>query len=108
MRYSYRGAIETAEDTLKALIEDGLSEVELMEGPIRSFAGMGGGDAWIQPDRTEREPLTLEAVRLIAELGVDVNAANVDGRTALDAAKASKYDSVVRFLLDNGARSGMK
>jgi sugar phosphate isomerase/epimerase len=41
--YSYRGAIETAEDTLKALIEDGLSEVELMDGPIRSFAGMGGG-----------------------------------------------------------------
>ena len=41
--YSYRGAIETAEDTLKALIEDGLSEAELMDGPIRSFAGIGGG-----------------------------------------------------------------
>ncbi len=41
--YSYRGAIETAEDTLKALIEDGLSETELMDGPIRSFAGLGGG-----------------------------------------------------------------
>jgi uncharacterized protein len=75
---------------------------------LMAAVGMGGGEAWIQPDRTEREPLTLEAVRLIAELGVDVNAANVDGRTALDAAKASKYDSVVRFLLDNGARSGMK
>src|SRR3954453_14601501 len=41
--YSYRGAISSAEDTLKALIEDGLSEVELMDGPIRSYAGMGGG-----------------------------------------------------------------
>ena len=41
--YSYRGAITTAEDTLKALIEDGLSEVEMMDGPIRSYAGMGGG-----------------------------------------------------------------
>jgi sugar phosphate isomerase/epimerase len=41
--YSYRGEITTAEDTLKALIEDGLSEVELMDGPIRSYAGMGGG-----------------------------------------------------------------
>src|SRR5258708_24198799 len=41
--YSYRGAITSAEDTLKALIEDGLSEVELMDGPIRSYAGMGGG-----------------------------------------------------------------
>jgi sugar phosphate isomerase/epimerase len=41
--YSYRGEIASAEDTLKALIEDGLSEVELMDGPIRSYAGMGGG-----------------------------------------------------------------
>jgi sugar phosphate isomerase/epimerase len=41
--YSYRGEISSAEDTLKALIEDGLSEVELMDGPIRSYAGMGAG-----------------------------------------------------------------
>ena len=41
--YGYRGEINSAEDTLKALIEDGLSEVELMDGPIRSYAGMGGG-----------------------------------------------------------------
>jgi sugar phosphate isomerase/epimerase len=41
--YSYRGEISSAEDTLKALIEDGLSEVEMMDVPIRSYAGMGGG-----------------------------------------------------------------
>src|SRR5262249_49915883 len=35
--------ISSAEDTLKALIEDGLSEVELMDGPIRSYAGIAGG-----------------------------------------------------------------
>jgi ankyrin repeat protein len=39
------------------------------------------------------------------ELGVDVNAAKTDGRTALDAAKTLKYDSVAKFLIDNGARS---
>jgi ankyrin repeat protein len=38
------------------------------------------------------------------ELGVDVNAANTDGRTAHDAAKALKYDTVVKFLLERGAR----
>jgi sugar phosphate isomerase/epimerase len=44
--YSYRGEIDSAEDTLKALIQDGLSEVEMMSGPIESFAGIhaGGGD----------------------------------------------------------------
>ena len=42
--YSYRdNRINTAEDTLKALLQDGLSEVELMDGPIRSFAGIAGG-----------------------------------------------------------------
>ena len=42
--YSYRDdRINTAEDTLKALLRDGLSEVELMDGPIRSFAGIEGG-----------------------------------------------------------------
>src|SRR5262245_20009447 len=38
--YSYRGEINSAEDTLKALIQDGLSEVEMMGGPIQSFAGI--------------------------------------------------------------------
>jgi len=41
--YSYRGGINSAEDTLKALLQDGLSEVELMGGPIEAYAGLGGG-----------------------------------------------------------------
>jgi sugar phosphate isomerase/epimerase len=57
--YSYRGEISSAEDTLKALIEDGLSEVELMDGPIRSFTGMKGGgrgrNARPQPEPTDDE-----------------------------------------------------
>ena len=70
---------------------------------------MGGGDArGSQPDRGEREALMLEAVKLAVELGVDVNAANTDGRTALDAAKALKYESVVKFLVEKGARPGAK
>jgi sugar phosphate isomerase/epimerase len=41
--YSYRGDINSAEDTLKALIADGLSEVELMGGPIQAYAGLDSG-----------------------------------------------------------------
>ena len=69
---------------------------------------MGGGEAWVEIDRREREALMLDAVKLVAELGVDVNAVNTDGRTALDAANALKYDSVVRFLVEKGARPGTK
>src|SRR6187200_2198552 len=38
--YSYRGGADTAEYTLECLLKDGLSETELMDGPIRSFAGL--------------------------------------------------------------------
>jgi uncharacterized protein len=74
---------------------------------LMAATGMGGGTAWVQPGRGQREALTLEAVTLAAELGVDVNAASTNGRTALDAAKALKYDSVVAFLSEKGARPGV-
>jgi sugar phosphate isomerase/epimerase len=38
--YSYRGGPDTADYTLECLLKDGLSETELMDGPIRSFAGL--------------------------------------------------------------------
>jgi ankyrin repeat protein len=72
---------------------------------LMAAVGMGGGGtAWVQPAAGEREALTLEAVRMAADLGVDVNATNTDGRSALDAAKALKYTSVVKFLIEKGAR----
>ncbi|MFA6564168.1 MAG: sugar phosphate isomerase/epimerase [Verrucomicrobiia bacterium] len=43
--YSYRSAVSSAEDTLKALLQDGLSEVELMGGPIQQYAGIATGGA---------------------------------------------------------------
>ena len=73
---------------------------------LMAATGMGGGSAWVQAGRDEREALTLETVKLATELGVDINAANTDGRTALDAAKTLKYDSVVKFLTEKGAKAG--
>ena len=75
---------------------------------LMAATGMGGGAAWVQPERTEREALMLEAVKLAMELGVDVNAANTDGRTALDAATSSKFESVIAFLTAQGAKPGEK
>ena len=73
---------------------------------LMAATGMGGGMAWIEPDRDEREALTLEAVKLAVELGVDVNAANSDGRTALDAAKALKYEIGRRVSGREGRQAG--
>jgi ankyrin repeat protein len=75
---------------------------------LMASTGMGGGRAWIgfEPDAADAEKLTLEAVKAAVELGVDINAANVDGRTALDAAEGRKYRTVVEFLVKQGARRG--
>ena len=62
-----------------------------------------GVSRFARPDPGERDTLRLETVQLCVELGVDVNAANAQGRTALDEAMARGYESVVEFLLENGA-----
>ena len=55
------------------------------------------------PDVAEMEAATLAAVRAAVELGVDVDAANALGRTAVDAALDDSFDDVVAFLIDHGA-----
>ena len=74
--------------------------------PLLAALGVGGGVAWVDIERSEREALTLESVKFAVELGVDVNAANSDGRTPLDAARALRYDSVIQFLTEKGAKAG--
>lgn len=38
--YSYRGTANTAEETLASVLADGLSEIELMDGPIAAYTGI--------------------------------------------------------------------
>jgi ankyrin len=73
---------------------------------LLAATGMGGGIAWVRPARAEQEARMLEAVKMVADLGVDLNAANTDGRTALDAAQSLKYQSIVAFLTERGAKPG--
>ena len=74
---------------------------------LMAAVGMGGGGtAWVPPDRSQREALMLETVKLAIDLGIDVNAVNTDGRTALDAAKALKFETVASYLVSKGAKPG--
>lgn len=70
---------------------------------IMAALGMGGGTAWVPIDRAARDALVLETVSVAVELGADVTVASTDGRTALDSARAQKYDAVVSFLEARGA-----
>jgi ankyrin len=87
---------------------DGFEHRTEVTSALMAATGMGGGTAWVQLGRAEREALALEAVMLAVELGVEVNAANSDGRTALDAAKASRLETVVKFLVEKGALPGTR
>lgn len=59
-------------------------------------------------DRARVEAGTLEAVRTAAELGVDIHAANAAGNTALHYAAASAFDSVVEYLVGQGAELDLR
>jgi ankyrin repeat protein len=66
---------------------------------LMAAVGMGGGGAgWIPVARADRERLMLETAKLAVELGIDPNAKNIDGKTALDAATSAKLPSVIAFL----------
>jgi ankyrin repeat protein len=74
---------------------------------LMAAVGMGGGgNAWVPPDRAQREALMLDTVKLAVDLGIDVNAINTDGRTALDAAKTLKFETVAAYLTSKGAKPG--
>jgi len=88
--------------------EQGFGQRERTETTTTLLAatGIGTGKPWVEAPRAEREALTLEAVKLAVELGVDVNTPSSDGRTALDGAKAQRLESVVTFLAEKGAKAG--
>jgi hypothetical protein len=51
----------------------------------------------------EQEKNALEAVKLAVELGIDPNAANRDGRTALLGATLLGANSIIQLLAEKGA-----
>jgi ankyrin repeat protein len=54
------------------------------------------------------EPQALEAVKLCLQLGNKINAADAEGFTALHGAAKSRFDSIVQYLVENGATLDVK
>ena len=75
---------------------------------LMAATGMGGGRlrAWLPPARSEAEQRALEAVSVAVDLGIEVNATDAEGRTALDGARAARLMTVIEFLESRGAVSG--
>jgi ankyrin repeat protein len=85
--------------------EEGVARAETTTA-LMAAVGMGAAAAWARPVRAEPEDRVLETVKLALSLGIDVNATNTDGRTALDAARALKYTRVADLLVERGAQPG--
>ncbi|MEP6536830.1 MAG: ankyrin repeat domain-containing protein [Bryobacteraceae bacterium] len=71
---------------------------------LMSAAGLG----WKYGDSIIPEADALESARLCVKLGLDVNAVNEKGQTALHGAADRGADRIVQFLADNGARLDVK
>ena len=88
--------------------EQGFGPVQRKEvaTPVMAATGIIRTFPWVEPPSAEREALMLETVKLAVELGSDLNTLNTDGRSALDAATALRYQSVIDFLKSKGAKAG--
>lgn len=70
---------------------------------LQAAVGMGRGNAWVDIPAPEREPKTLETVKLLLERGAEINFKSPDGKTALDGARQQRYQSVIAHLTEKGA-----
>jgi uncharacterized protein len=88
--------------------EQGFGAVQRKEtaNALMAACGMLRVHSWVEAPADRREVDTLEAVKIAVEAGVDLNLANTDGATALDAAKGLRYQSVIDFLTEKGAKAG--
>jgi ankyrin repeat protein len=66
---------------------------------------VAAGIGWVEGVTFEwSEKENVEAVKMCMDLGIDVNAADGDGRTALHGAAHKGRNTVVQLLVDHGAR----
>jgi ankyrin repeat protein len=71
--------------------------------PLMAACGIGVGSDQATETAGE-EPEVLEAAKLLLDLGVDVNAVDANGETAMHGAALKNLPKVVQFLADHGAK----
>jgi len=75
--------------------------------PLMAAAGVGTREE-DTTGRHKTEGDAIEAIKLCLDAGVDINAADGRGQTALHGAAQQGFDQVVKFLADHGARLDAK
>ena len=77
---------------------------------IRQLLDRGADPTLTLKDRTTTAMLatSLDAIKLLVERGVDVNAFNTNGQTLLHNAAARGSTAIIRYVADQGARLDKK
>ena len=75
--------------------------------PLMAAAGLGSKEE-DTTGRFKTEADAIESIKLCLDAGVDINATNGQGQTALHAAALKGYNKVVQFLADHGASLNAK
>ncbi len=90
--------------TLLAAGADPLLATKDNTTPLMVAAGVGR----VEDRPREEEQNALEAVKILAGLGADVNATNAAGQTALHGAADMGANEIIQFLVDKGAKMDVK
>jgi uncharacterized protein len=93
-------------DAMQALLAHGADPTAVTSRGINALM-LAAGLGTTEPDTTGRfktEAQAIAAIDMLSERGLDINAIDGRGRTALHGAALQGYDEVVQALVDRGAR----
>ena len=95
-------AISGDVDLMRKLLSAGAdAELRGAGGTTALLAATGG--SWNGYRSEAEKARALEAVKLLVEMGADVNEANAEGQTPMHAAAYTGADAIIQFLVDQGA-----
>jgi ankyrin len=90
--------------TMRLLLARGADPKITTVGGTTALVTAAGGNVAVQQSFVESRESSMEAVRLCLELGIDVNAANETGFTAVMGAANKGWDDILGVLLEAGGR----
>ena len=93
---------------MRLLLEHGADPSIATFGGTMPLMAAAGVNWVVSQTYTEGPEALLEAVKLCAELGNDLNAVNSMGLTAIDGAANRGSDDIIEFLVDHGASLDVK
>jgi ankyrin repeat protein len=99
-----RAAMSGDLTVMRLLLSRGADPKFTTEGGTTALIVAAGGNVAVQQSFVESRESSMEAVKLCLELGLDVNAANETGFTAVMGAANKGWDDILEVLLKAGGR----